>query len=749
MCLLQKSIVRHILKAMEAVYIDADKVRLEETQRPTFSSSCRSLPIVIDKAELGRSRSNIFVQKFCSSAPSLTELKAATSETSMIRHSWSGSATSYQSLTSNDSPPTQQQLLTPSVALNWMSMGTNEPPMPLFRTKPTLSRSAAERLQAMDPPCPSNTPTSVVEEQSNQTTTGSCLLSPQDKPVAFNRARADARGASLATAEPGLTNTHEPAGNGPKKTSPTSLFWSEGKRLHEWSETSLETLPERPKMNDKAPWRSAVDKKSGRTYYYHVETRETTWHKPLALASEEERAAAELKERQQREFFAAMEANILQSITTGAYVAAVKAETPSPAASETAITTSATVPRPTLIRTISTMEDTILRDLILTVPSVRQASLGMSLLSIQETVGNDEDEDDECWDEDGDRLALAAKASVSASLHISTMQGSHQRPSSPSASFNSSRCSMVSLLGHLPSERPQDQEARNGFDSLDVGRFSFAMSDEEAMALREVAGLADEMMLLGESDEEEEELDGVALLDEPQAPTLTPDGDSEKELARQAKSVLVEDDGEEKEEEAPPQWRAPKTDPQSERKASMRASWSESQFNNDGPEKPPTISMRRNTCGTIYVGSTMSMPDVDATIKCVCGVYRAHILQSEDVPVEDEETYRVFDDETAQPKFSASTVRTKPQAPSLDEITTFYRNLYLKAKMEMDCVILSLIYVERLIKMTEGALRPRPENWRSLLFSCLALASKVTDDCSMWNGDFSLALRYVSLWCHG
>jgi hypothetical protein len=57
--------------------------------------------------------------------------------------------------------------------------------------------------------------------------------------------------------------------------------------------------------------------------------------------------------------------------------------------------------------------------------------------------------------------------------------------------------------------------------------------------------------------------------------------------------------------------------------------------------------------------------------------------------------------------------------------------------METDTIIMSLIYVERLIKSTRGALRPRSDNWRSLLLSCMILSSKVWDDLSMWNADFS------------
>lgn len=77
--------------------------------------------------------------------------------------------------------------------------------------------------------------------------------------------------------------------------------------------------------------------------------------------------------------------------------------------------------------------------------------------------------------------------------------------------------------------------------------------------------------------------------------------------------------------------------------------------------------------------------------------------------------------------------------PSLDVITNFYREVFRRAQMESDCIIMSLIYVEKLIKSTDGLLRPRKSNWRSLLFASMILSSKVWDDLSMWNADFSQA----------
>jgi Cyclin, N-terminal domain len=84
-----------------------------------------------------------------------------------------------------------------------------------------------------------------------------------------------------------------------------------------------------------------------------------------------------------------------------------------------------------------------------------------------------------------------------------------------------------------------------------------------------------------------------------------------------------------------------------------------------------------------------------------------------------------------------SELRAPPKSPSLDEVCNFYRDIFFKAQMEADCIIMSLIYIERLIKKTAGRLRPRANNWRSIFFSCMILSSKVWDDLSMWNVDFS------------
>ena len=125
-------------------------------------------------------------------------------------------------------------------------------------------------------------------------------------------------------------------------------------------------------------------------------------------------------------------------------------------------------------------------------------------------------------------------------------------------------------------------------------------------------------------------------------------------------------------------------------------------------------------------------------------MYRAHLVQAERSAimgmnathhiVHGADVHAIFHDRRSPGDYRYLDTTS---VPSLDAITDFYRSIFLRSQMEVDCIIISLIYIERLIKLTNGKLTPSSNNWRSILFSCMVLASKVWDDLSMWNCDFS------------
>eukprot|EP01031_Cornospumella_fuschlensis_P032098 gene32098-38817_t len=155
------------------------------------------------------------------------------------------------------------------------------------------------------------------------------------------------------------------------------------------------------------------------------------------------------------------------------------------------------------------------------------------------------------------------------------------------------------------------------------------------------------------------------------------------------------------------------------------------------PAKPPL--KRRNSTGTIYIQHTMSAQDNNLTIQCVCTVIRAHMIQAAKENIEPIEKYDVFKDAAYVQVKGKDSKDSNPMAlvPSLQTVKDFFTLVFSKSQLESDCIIMALIYCERLVKETRGRLCIRYDNWRSILFACLVMASKVWDDLSMWNVDFS------------
>lgn len=488
--------------------------------------------------------------------------------------------------------------------------------------------------------------------------------------------------------------------------------------------------PQQPASSSKPrrAWKEAVDPKSGRTYYYDAATRETQWRKPLELASVEERRAIQAKERKQKDFFSEMEANILRCMQSG--------KIPGPAdaddsfESDDAAAGGKMQPASPLSRT--SIEKTggvsvkkkgkgLLPKSAKPKGNVRTISM-MGENTITELVGGNKSKAKTTGTKSASPNSVAAFPVTSS---VPTKLGG-PLGATPMVSHGFHTTAAAATGGGA------QQHRRTGSD------------DSQDRAIEQIRRVADEM---ARSSGEWAPLVGDDLINSAHSQG------SAASSGENSVGALV-----------PP----PKV---GDLKSLAR----------------PTLA-NRNTCGTIHVGSTMSVPDKDATIKCVCGVFRAHMLQAAKdeastgfrPPVRFDE-YEIFNDRpsdrrstsNASPprskktegwgsRISSSTtsgpfvVSSQTQdlqngiealslesvdsaVPSLDAITAFYRDVFRRSQMETDCIIMSLIYVERLIKDTNGGVRPRVGNWRSILFASMVMSSKVWDDLSMWNADFSQA----------
>mmetsp|Transcript_36009 Transcript_36009/g.81717 ORF Transcript_36009/g.81717 Transcript_36009/m.81717 type:complete len:315 (-) Transcript_36009:146-1090(-) len=82
---------------------------------------------------------------------------------------------------------------------------------------------------------------------------------------------------------------------------------------------------------------------------------------------------------------------------------------------------------------------------------------------------------------------------------------------------------------------------------------------------------------------------------------------------------------------------------------------------------------------------------------------------------------------------------TEPRAfptPEIQAVVTFIENIWHKARLTPQSLVITLVYVDRLEARSEGVLL-HARSWRPIVFSSLLLASKVWHDISYWNSDFS------------
>lgn len=73
--------------------------------------------------------------------------------------------------------------------------------------------------------------------------------------------------------------------------------------------------------------------------------------------------------------------------------------------------------------------------------------------------------------------------------------------------------------------------------------------------------------------------------------------------------------------------------------------------------------------------------------------------------------------------------------PDVEVIHSFMLKLFREAELSSECSLVSLVYVERLMEISE--LRLDAGNWRPIILASMLTASKVWQDLASWNIEFS------------
>ena len=104
--------------------------------------------------------------------------------------------------------------------------------------------------------------------------------------------------------------------------------------------------------------------------------------------------------------------------------------------------------------------------------------------------------------------------------------------------------------------------------------------------------------------------------------------------------------------------------------------------------------------------------------------------------------FEIFDDDYLYYTMNIPARRFMPP-PDPQTIFEFCANIMILTKMEKEVIILSLIYIERLIFNTGFIINSR--NWRRIIFISLIIASKIWDDDSLENIHYSQVFTHLKI----
>eukprot|EP00355_Strombidium_rassoulzadegani_P008650 CAMPEP_0168614850 /NCGR_PEP_ID=MMETSP0449_2-20121227/4196_1 /TAXON_ID=1082188 /ORGANISM="Strombidium rassoulzadegani, Strain ras09" /LENGTH=219 /DNA_ID=CAMNT_0008655561 /DNA_START=80 /DNA_END=739 /DNA_ORIENTATION=+ len=144
---------------------------------------------------------------------------------------------------------------------------------------------------------------------------------------------------------------------------------------------------------------------------------------------------------------------------------------------------------------------------------------------------------------------------------------------------------------------------------------------------------------------------------------------------------------------------------------------------------------------SMYIGSTISKPNVDSIINAVATILHSQMLedQNQGKKIEkDSELFFFSEEKYIQEKpdaFDSQRIQLLRETPTIENILEFIKALYDCAQFSPECCIICLVYINRLIAFTEMPLQPT--NWRPLLLCSLLVAQKVWDDRYLTNADFA------------
>jgi hypothetical protein len=158
-----------------------------------------------------------------------------------------------------------------------------------------------------------------------------------------------------------------------------------------------------------------------------------------------------------------------------------------------------------------------------------------------------------------------------------------------------------------------------------------------------------------------------------------------------------------------------------------------------------------NSTSSIYITSSLCRLDTDEVAYCIAAVLHDRIQEGEAQSVEVRRRFPFFSEDNnplykppPEPQgrgsesegSDSSMKRARREVPNEDVIFHTLRSIFECARVPSECLIIALVYIERLIAVS--ACPMLVTSWRPILLSALILSQKVWDDRSLHNVDFSI-----------
>ena len=166
------------------------------------------------------------------------------------------------------------------------------------------------------------------------------------------------------------------------------------------------------------------------------------------------------------------------------------------------------------------------------------------------------------------------------------------------------------------------------------------------------------------------------------------------------------------------------------------------QMSGMGEEKVASeaVPKRPNSTSSMYISSTMSVPDNDeimlsvgTVIKCILSKHASDKVP----PIDADKELCLFDERYHQD--GRSETKLSDELTTAEDVFHFLKSVFEMAQFSPECNTISLVLINRFLNKSKMVLHEF--NWRALLLCALLIAQKIWDDRCLTNVDFPVIWR--------